>query len=126
MEAAAAELGQELWDWGIPTAASIAANEDLGLEIIATGGVRSGTDVAAALSLGARAAGFAAPMLRAHSQGGIEGASKYLKGIIASLRALVFLSGCTSVTQLCRCPKVISPLLERWIAATRRPAPEGR
>lgn len=119
----AAALGQELWDWGIPTAASVAANADLGLEIIATGGLRSGSDVAAALSLGARAAGFAAPLLRAHTQGGIEGAANFLSRVVASLRAQVFLAGCASTTGLARCPKLVSPLLETWIASLREATP---
>jgi isopentenyl-diphosphate delta-isomerase len=119
----AAALGQELWDWGIPTAASVAASADLGLEIIATGGLRNGTDVAAALSLGARVAGFAAPLLRAHTQGGAEGAATYLDGVIASLRAHVFLAGCASANELARCPKLVSPLLETWIASLQMTAP---
>lgn len=121
----AAALGQELWDWGIPTAASVGANADLGLEIIATGGLRNGTDVAAALSLGARAAGFAAPLLRAHTRGGAEAAARYLGGVIASLRAQVFLTGCASASELADCPKLVSPLLETWIASLRRGAPDS-
>lgn len=119
----AATLAQELWDWGIPTAASVAANADLGIEIIATGGLRSGTDAAAALSLGARAAGFAAPVLRAYSQSGIEGASKFITDVVASLRAHVFLSGCRGADELRACPKALSPQLEAWVVAMRRAAP---
>jgi isopentenyl-diphosphate delta-isomerase len=124
LEGGDATLAEELWDWGIPTAAAIAASSDLGLEIIATGGLRSGTDAAAALSLGARAAGFAAPVLRAHSLGGLEAASKYVGDIIASLRAQVFLSGCRAAHELSRCPKVLSPQLDAWITAMRRSDPE--
>src|SRR6185369_17021820 len=56
----AQKLGDELWDWGIPTAASVGLLSDLGLDIIATGGLHDGTDVAHALALGAAAGGLAA------------------------------------------------------------------
>jgi isopentenyl-diphosphate delta-isomerase len=119
LESHAAGLAHELWDWGIPTAAAIAASDDLGLEIIATGGLRSGADAAAALSLGARAAGLAAPLLRAHSRAGFEGASAFVGELVASLRAHVFLAGCRAAHELQRCPKVLSPQLDAWIASLR-------
>jgi isopentenyl-diphosphate delta-isomerase len=62
---AAQRLGEEFWDWGVPTAASVGLLADLGLDIIATGGLRSGYDVARAIALGATVGGMAAPVLRA-------------------------------------------------------------
>lgn len=117
LEPGNAALAEELWDWGVPTAASVAASADLGLELIATGGLRNGSDAAAALSLGATAAGFAAPLLRAHSQGGVEQAARFIASLLASLRALTFLCGCKTVAGLRFRPKVISPVLEAWIRA---------
>ncbi|MEQ1712162.1 MAG: gamma-glutamyltransferase [Hyphomicrobium sp.] len=67
---AASVLGNELWDWGVPTAVSVAACVGAGLVTVASGGMRSGYDVARALALGARAGGMAAPMLRAQRSGG--------------------------------------------------------
>jgi isopentenyl-diphosphate delta-isomerase len=56
-------LGEAFWDWGIPTAASVALLAPLGFEtIIATGGVATGLDVARAIALGATAAGIARPV----------------------------------------------------------------
>ena len=51
-EAETRALGEELWDWGIPTAASVGLVGDLGLTVIATGGVRTGIDVAARAGAG--------------------------------------------------------------------------
>ncbi|MCC6646160.1 MAG: type 2 isopentenyl-diphosphate Delta-isomerase, partial [Polyangiaceae bacterium] len=65
-EPGARKLGEALWDWGIPTAASVAMVAGAGLEtIIATGGVATGLDVARAVALGAHAAGLARPVLQA-------------------------------------------------------------
>jgi isopentenyl-diphosphate delta-isomerase len=38
-------LGEALWDWGIPTAASVQYCVSAGMTTIATGGIRSGMDV---------------------------------------------------------------------------------
>lgn len=116
---AARELGEELWDWGIPTAASVGLLADLGLDIIATGGLRSGTDVAHALALGAAAGGLAAPCLRAHREGGYDGVVALLQAVIASLRAIVFLTGCRTPGELRRAPRVLGPTLRAWLEQGR-------
>ena len=47
-------LGEALWDWGVPTAASVALLAPLGFEtMVATGGIGTGLDVARAIALGA-------------------------------------------------------------------------
>lgn len=116
---AAQRLGEEFWDWGIPTAASIGLCADLGLSIIATGGLRSGLDVARALALGATVGGMAAPVLRAHEQGGYEGAVAFLQEVIQSIRAATFLAGCRTPAELARVPRVLGPRLQAWLSQAR-------
>jgi isopentenyl-diphosphate delta-isomerase len=118
-EGAARKLGEELWDWGIPTAASVGLNADLGLQIIATGGLRSGQDVAHALALGATAGGLAAPVLRAHRDGGYAGAVEFLEQVVAGVRAAVFLTGCRTPSELRSTPKVIGSTLRAWLEQAR-------
>jgi isopentenyl-diphosphate delta-isomerase len=107
-------LAEELWDWGIPTAASVLALRGLGLSVIATGGMRSGTDVARALALGACAGGIAAQALKAQNTGGYAGLLEYLSGVVRTVRAIMLLTGSRTVAQLQRAPVVLGPDLARW------------
>jgi isopentenyl-diphosphate delta-isomerase len=112
-------LGDEYWDWGIPTAASIAGLADLDIPLIATGGLRSGLDVASAIALGATVGGLAAPVLRAYKAGGIEGAAEYLTGVIHSIRTAVFLTGSKNLAEFREKPHLVSPTLASWIATLK-------
>jgi isopentenyl-diphosphate delta-isomerase len=111
-------LGELLWDWGVPTAASVALMAPLGFEtIIATGGISTGLDVARALALGATAVGVARPVLRALSQGGPSRAAELLAGIEHELRAVMTLTGCRRISDLRKAPRVIDGRLGTWIDA---------
>ena len=118
-EAQTRALGEELWDWGIPTAASIGLLGDLGLTIIATGGVRTGVDVAHALALGATLGGLAAPVLRAYKAGGYEGAVQFLQHVIDGVRAVTFLAGCRTPGELRYAPRVLGSTLRAWLTEAR-------
>jgi isopentenyl-diphosphate delta-isomerase len=113
----AKDLGEALWDWGIPTAASVALVSLAGMNVIATGGIKSGLDVARAIALGATAAGIARPMLQALTDGGRPAAEAFLDRIEAELRAVMLLCGARTVGDLQRAPRVITGELAQWIAA---------
>jgi isopentenyl-diphosphate delta-isomerase len=108
------QLADELWDWGIPTAASLLQIQGLGLQAIATGGVRSGTDIAKAVALGAVAGGLAAPVLKAHRAGGYDGALAFLKRLIHTVRSIMLLTGSRTIADLQRAPRILGPALARW------------
>lgn len=61
------EVAASFRDWGIPTAASIrmVRETDATITLLASGGLRTGTDIAKAIALGANAATMATPILRA-------------------------------------------------------------
>ncbi len=111
-------LAQELWDWGIPTAASVLQLRGLGLHVIATGGLRSGSDVARAVALGAAAGGLATQVLKAHHAGGYDGAHDFLRRVVLSVRSIMLLTGCRTVGELQRAPTILTGELPRW-ASTR-------
>lgn len=96
-----AQLGLEYWDWGIPTALSVILVQDVtDLSIIATGGIRTGLDVAKVLSLGATAAGLAHPLLKPAARGNTSNVIDSLNDIIESLRVAMYLTGSLSVADL--------------------------
>jgi len=111
----AARLGAELWDWGLPTAVSVVACATEGLEVIATGGLRSGLDIARAIALGASSGGLAAPVLRAHRDGGLDSVTNFLDELINSVRAVSLLSGCATVGELASAPRHVGGELRAWL-----------
>ncbi|CAN5904161.1 type 2 isopentenyl-diphosphate Delta-isomerase [soil metagenome] len=112
----AAALGNELWDWGIPTAVSVVACAKAGLVTVASGGMRTGSDVARALALGARLGGMAAPMLRAQRDGGEAGVGDAIGRVLDSLRAICLLSGCRRASDLSRAPRHLGAPLRDYLS----------
>lgn len=110
-------LGEAFWDWGVPTAASVALCAPIGFEtVIATGGVATGLEVAKALALGAHACGIARPVLRALREGGRAAALGYIDRVLAELRAAMVLTGASDVGALRRVPRVVTGELAAWIS----------
>ncbi len=101
-------LGKALWNWGIPTAISIvevrAATKG---KIIASGGLRTGLDAAKALALGGDAVGIAKPFLKKAMEGE-DALQSHIEGIIAEIRACMFLTGAKSVDEMHRIPVVVT------------------
>jgi isopentenyl-diphosphate delta-isomerase len=113
-------LGDSFWNWGIPTAASVAMVASVGFEtIFATGGIKSGMDIARAISLGAHVGGIARPMLQAIREDGEKGAHAFVDAIEAELRAAMLLTGSASVAALREAQKVIVGELGLWLPQTQ-------
>jgi isopentenyl-diphosphate delta-isomerase len=96
-----AQLGLQFWDWGIPTALSvIMVLDSTELDVIATGGIRSGLDIAKALALGATAAGIAQPILRQAVYGSSLDVIVELERYLEGLRVAMYLTGSQKVEEL--------------------------
>lgn len=107
-------LGEAFWDWGVPTAASVCELRALDLNLIASGGVRTGLQAAKALALGARLVGVALPILRAYVSGGIEAVEAFLIAFRDELRVALMLCGCAKLDELGPDRAVISGRLLEW------------
>jgi len=77
------------------------------LDVIATGGIRSGLDVAKALSLGAISAGVAHPVLRPAVHGSSLDVVLELERILDGLKVAMYLNGCLTVSDFSSRPLVI-------------------
>jgi len=108
-------LGEAFWDWGIPTAASlIETTQWVRTPVIASGGIRSGLDVAKALVLGASLAGMATPVLDPAFHGAEE-VEKKLRLIIEELRNTMFLVGASSVQKMARVSAIMTGKMADWL-----------
>jgi len=115
MEEARRILGEVFWDWGIPTVASLVeATQRVRVPVIASGGVRSGIDVAKALVLGASLVGMAYPFLDPAVHG-VEEVKKKLQLVIEELRNTMFLVGADSVQELQKLPVVVTGKMADWL-----------
>ncbi len=96
--------------WGIPTSESIrmVRRSVPAVTLIASGGIRSGIDVAKAIALGADAAGIAAPMLKA-AHVSDEAVIQHVTEIIESLRITMFCIGAANISQLKNSPFLENP-----------------
>ncbi|UCH05132.1 MAG: type 2 isopentenyl-diphosphate Delta-isomerase [Candidatus Thorarchaeota archaeon] len=109
-----AQLGLDFWSWGIPTALSvIMVRNSTDLEVIATGGIRTGLDVAKSLALGAMSAGVAHPLLRPATLGSPLDVIVQIERMLESLKVAMYLTGCNAVNELSDKPLLLGgPLIE--------------
>jgi isopentenyl-diphosphate delta-isomerase len=70
------------------------------LDVIATGGIRNGLDIAKALALGATAAGIAHPLLRQAVHGSSLDLVVELERFLEGLRVAMYLTGSQKVEEL--------------------------
>ncbi|MCY0869425.1 MAG: type 2 isopentenyl-diphosphate Delta-isomerase [Firmicutes bacterium] len=127
IEVEARRAGRQLSDdwasWGASTAFALCDCAALRpvtavFDLIASGGIRTGHDVAKALALGARAVGIAGPFLRAALSSDPQAAlDDLIEDLHWSLRALCVLTGAESVAALSEQPVLITGPLRELLQA---------
>jgi len=104
LDEAGYESGEALRDWGWPTALLLAAVGHRKGRIWASGGLRSGLDLAKSLALGAHAGGFALPVIRAAKEGGAPAVEALLRGYARALKTTMLLTSCRTLADLRKVP----------------------
>jgi len=108
-------LGDVFWDWGIPTAISIVeVSQTVTVPIIASGGIRSGVEMAKALALGASLTSLSQPVLHAANKS-VEETKNVLSLLIEELKTSMFLVGADSVQALQATPVVLTGKTAKWL-----------
>ncbi len=108
-------LGEVFWDWGIPTAVSLVETvQSTRLPVIASGGIRNGSDIAKALSLNACLASIAQPILLAACKSTAETHTK-LSLLIEELKNVMFLVGAKETKRMVEAPVVIRGETAAWL-----------
>jgi len=110
-------LGDVFWDWGIPTVVSLAETaQAVKIPVIASGGVRSGMDMAKSLALNACLASVCQPALEA-AVNGAKATEQMLSFLMEELRTVMFLVGAEKVENLAKAPLVITGKTAEWLKA---------
>ncbi len=112
-----ATLGRWFTNWGIPTAVAtfeVAYAVKKRVPIIASGGIRTGIDVAKAIAIGANLAGVALPALSPAILDA-KAVQLYLESLIQGLKAAMFLVGAANLKELSQAPLVISGRTREWL-----------
>jgi len=105
-----AQLAQNFWDWGIPTADSLQMVSKISrLTLIASGGIDGGLTMAKALALKAKICGAARPFLAAAESRGVKGLTEMLDNWKEELRMVMFLTGCRSLKEMTKRDIIYQP-----------------
>jgi isopentenyl-diphosphate delta-isomerase len=96
-----ARLAAAFLDWGIPTAQAIknVRQVDPGMLIFASGGIRSGVEIAKCIALGARLGGMAGPFLNAAVRS-LEDTLELINEIHREIQVCMFAAGVENIEEL--------------------------
>ncbi len=111
-------VGKRFRAWGVPTVVSTLEAASVHDCVIASGGVRSGLDVAKAIALGARAGGLAKPFLGPAGQG-TEAVVDLLETLELELRTAMFVTGSATVEELQDVQYVVLGRTREYLQARR-------
>ena len=108
-------LGEALWNWGVPTAISLVeTSKSTKLKIVASGGLRTGVEMAKAIALGADAVGMAKPFLERAVEGP-DALREHVRNIFLEFRTVMFLVGAKDIEALRKAPALILGRTAEWL-----------
>ena len=111
-------LKDDFSDWGMPTCWSLIDGQYIIPTkrcLLASGGIRTASDIAKAFALGADAVGITAPVLRLVMEEGIDAAIDYFNELALGLMQYMLLLGCKTPYELRRVPLIISGATRNYV-----------
>ncbi len=108
------KTGKLFWDWGLPSPYCVIMLRDLNMPLIASGGLRSGLDIARAIALGGNIGGFARALLK-YAAKSWQDLKNRVEEIIIELKMAMFLVGASNLEELKNAEYVIKNELRFWI-----------
>ena len=94
-------LARKFRNWGIPTVTCIREVSRIKkMNVIASGGIKDGVDVAKSIALGADIAGMARPLLKILMENGTQGLENEIDYIQKELKLAMFLTGAKNIRKL--------------------------
>ena len=109
-----AVLGEQFATWGIPTPVALRQSRDLGISLLAGGGIRSGLEAAKAIAMGAVAVTVARPLLGAALKGETV-VESWITQFALELRTAMFLTGSRTIADFQRITPVLTGPLWQWL-----------
>ncbi len=113
--------GQGLLEWGIPTGISLLETINIlqgqNVVVIASGGIKTSTDIAKCLALGAGAVGIAGRFLHILIKKGEEELKGAIKVLKQELKMLLILTGTATPAAMKSIPLVITGRTAAWLRA---------
>jgi isopentenyl-diphosphate delta-isomerase len=94
-------------DWGIPTEEALVAVRQAvpDLQIVASGGIRTGLDIAKSIALGADISAFGQPLLAA-ALASTDKVVEFIRGIIREIKVAMLCVGAKNLDELKKIPLV--------------------
>jgi isopentenyl-diphosphate delta-isomerase len=108
---------QSFYDWGIPTAVSLAEIVDLQLpiQVVASGGIRSASDLAKAIAMGADLVGITGLFLKILLNEGYEELDRQIARLLYQSQAVFLMTGSKNCAAIRQKPLLIFNRTAEWL-----------
>ena len=110
-----AKTAENFRDWGIPTVISTVLAARQGFEVISSGGIRSGIDIAKAIACGANITGIARPFLKAAYEEDLDALRTFILRLIKELKTCMLLTKSANLEQLKSAEKIFFGKIKEWL-----------
>lgn len=110
-----ARIADDFREWGIPTVISTLMAVKLGFNVISSGGIRTGIDIAKAIACGADIAGLALPFLKSAFREDLNALRVQMRTLVKELKICMFLTKSANIEQLKSAEKIFFGKIKQWV-----------